>query len=50
MSNVHQLLIMKGFRDGGGLLSKINSQSREMVVYHIFRTLLISNFDVKLLQ
>jgi len=49
MSNVHQLLIREGFIDGGGLLSKVNRQSREMVGYYIFRTLLISNFGVELL-
>jgi hypothetical protein len=50
VSNVHQLLIKKGLRNGGGVLGVIHGQSRQMICNHIFRTLLIPNFYVKLLK
>jgi len=49
MSNMHQLLIREGLRYGGGLLSKIYSNPREMVGHHIFGTLLVPNLNVELL-
>jgi hypothetical protein len=39
MSNMHQLLIREGLRDGGGLLSKIYSNPREMVGHHIYESI-----------
>jgi hypothetical protein len=50
VSNVHQLLIREGLRDGGGILGVIHSQSRQMICHHIFGTLLIPNFYVELLK
>jgi hypothetical protein len=50
MSNVHQLLIGKGLRNGSGILGKIHGQPRQMICHHIFGPLLIPNFYVKLLK
>jgi hypothetical protein len=50
VSNVHQLLIREGLKNGGGILSVIHSQSRQMIRPHIFGTLLISNLYVELLK
>jgi hypothetical protein len=49
MSNMHQLLIREGLRDGGGLLSEIYNNPREMVGNHIFGTFLVPNLNVELL-
>ena len=49
ISNVHQLLIREGLKNGCGILDVVHSQSRQMIRYHIFGTLLIPNFYVKLL-
>jgi hypothetical protein len=45
MSNMHQLLIREGLRDGCGLLIEIYSNPREMVGHHIFGTLLVPNLN-----
>jgi hypothetical protein len=50
VSNMHQLLIKEGLRNGGGILGVIHCQSRQMICHHIFRTLLISNLYDKLLK
>jgi hypothetical protein len=50
MSNVHQLLIGKGLRNGSGILGEIHGQPRQMICHHIFGPLLIPNFYVKLLK
>jgi hypothetical protein len=50
MSNVHQLLIRKSLRNGGGILGVAHSQSRQMIRHHIFGTLFIPNFNVELLK
>ena len=50
MSNVHQLLIRKGLRNGCGVLSVLHCQSLQMIRHHIFGTLLILNFYVELLE
>ena len=50
VSNVHQLLIKEGLSNGGGVLGVIHSQSRLMIRYRIFGTLLILNLYVKLKQ
>ena len=50
VSNVHQLLIRDGLRNGGDVLGVIHSQSRQMIHHHIFETLLILNFYVELLE
>jgi hypothetical protein len=50
VSNVHQLLIIKGFRNRSGVLGDIHSQPRQMIRHHIFETLFIPNLYVKLLQ
>jgi len=49
MSNMHQLLIKEGLRDGGGLLSEIHGNPRKMVGHHIFGTFLVPNLNVELL-
>ena len=35
MSNVHQLLIREGPKNGCGILSVVHSQSRQMIHHHI---------------
>jgi hypothetical protein len=50
VSNVHQLLIRKGFRNGSGVLSEIHGQPRQMISHHIFCPLLILDFYVELLK
>jgi hypothetical protein len=50
VSNVHQLLIRKGLRNGGGVLGEIRGQPGQMIYHHIFGPLLILNFYVKLLK
>ena len=50
MSNVHQLLIRKGLKNGNDGLSEIHYQPRQMVCHHIFRTFLILNLYVELLK
>jgi hypothetical protein len=50
VSNLHQLLIRKGLRNGGCVLGVIHGQSRQMIYHHIFGTFLIPNFYVKLLK
>jgi hypothetical protein len=50
VSNVHQLLIKKGLKNGGGILGEIHGQPGQMICHHIFGPLLVSNFYVKLLQ
>jgi hypothetical protein len=50
VNNEYQLLIRKGLRNRGGVLSDIHSQSRQMIHHHIFETLLIPNLYVELLQ
>jgi len=49
VSNVHQLLIREGLKDGGSLLSEIHGNPQKMISHHIFGTLLIPNLYVKLL-
>jgi hypothetical protein len=49
MSNMHQLLIGEGLKDGDGFFREIHSNPREMIGYHIFGTLLIPNLNVELL-
>jgi hypothetical protein len=50
VSNVHQLLIREGLRNGSGVLGVVHSQSRQMIRHHILRTLLILNLCVELLK
>jgi hypothetical protein len=50
VSNLHQLLIRKGLRDGCGVLSELHGQSRQMIGHHILCSFLIPDFDVELLQ
>jgi hypothetical protein len=50
LSNVHQLLIREGLRNGDGVLGLIQSQPRQMISHHIFCPFLIPDFYVELLQ
>jgi hypothetical protein len=50
VSNVHQLLIRKGLRNGSGILGEIHGQPRQTISHYIFGPLLIPNFYVKLLE
>jgi hypothetical protein len=50
VSNVHQLLIRKGLKNGGGILGVILGQPRQMICHHIFGSLLVSNLYVELLK
>jgi hypothetical protein len=50
VSNVHQLLIRKGLRNGCGILGEIHGQPRQMISHHIFCPLLIPDFYVELLK
>jgi hypothetical protein len=50
VSNMHQLLIREGLRDGSGLIGEIHNDPRKMISHHIFGTLLVPNLYVKLLQ
>jgi hypothetical protein len=50
LSNVHQLLIREGLRNGDDILGVSHSQSRQMIRHHIFGILFIPNFNVKLLK
>ena len=49
VSNVHQLLIWKGFRNRSGILGVIHCQSRQMICHYIFGPLLVLGFYVELL-
>jgi hypothetical protein len=44
VSNVHQLIIRKGLRNGGGILGEIHGQPRQMIYHHIFGPLLVPDF------
>jgi hypothetical protein len=50
VSNVHQLLIRKGLRNGGGILGVIHGQPRQMICHHIFDPLLVPDLYVELLK
>jgi hypothetical protein len=50
VSNVNQLLIEKGLRNGSGVVDEIHGQPKQMICHHIFGPLLIPNFYVKLLK
>jgi hypothetical protein len=50
VSNVHQLLIRKGLRNGCGVLGEIHGQSGQMIGHHILCPLLILDFYVELLK
>jgi hypothetical protein len=49
MTNMHQLLIGEGLRDGDDFFREIHGNPREMIGHHIFGTLLIPNLNVELL-
>ena len=49
VSNVHQLLIRKGLRNGGGILDEIHGQPRQMIRHHSLCPLLVPDLYVKLL-
>jgi hypothetical protein len=48
VSNVHQLLIRKGLRNGGGVLGEIQGQPGQMIYHHIFGPLLVPDLYVEL--
>jgi hypothetical protein len=50
ISNVHQLLIKKGLRNGCGILGEIHGQPRQVISHHIFCPLVILDFYVELLK
>jgi hypothetical protein len=50
VSNVHQLLIKKGLRDGCGIFGEIHGQPRQVISHHILYPFLIPDFYVELLQ
>jgi hypothetical protein len=50
MSNMHQLLIGEGLKDGDGFFREIHGNPREMISHHVFETLLVLNLNVELLS
>jgi hypothetical protein len=49
MSNMHQLLIGEGLRNGGGFFREVHRNPREMISHHVFETLIVPNLNVELL-
>jgi hypothetical protein len=49
MSNMHQLLIGEGLRNGDGFFREVHGNPREMISHHVFETLLVPNLSVELL-
>jgi hypothetical protein len=49
MSNMHQVLIGEGPRDGDDFFREVHGNPREMIGHHIFRTLLVLNLNVELM-
>jgi hypothetical protein len=49
MSDMHQLLIEEGLRNGGGFFREVHGNPREMISQHVFGTLLVPNLNVELL-